>query len=548
MWRISKTLVCLLTAAIPITHGRTDDTPIPDLGDHTPDGFVVRCYWVGVFDMTSRFGTRSQRGTFGLLLADLNGEQKTHATFILTQEVDDHGKLRITSRDAHWSSTVSHLHYWSADGDRPGAGPGGTGGGDISPDDMSVNATEANGRVKLNVSFVLRPGGYSFDVRYHPLEMPKVTRVWVAGKEETKRWDAAIFGFSGDEPINPNSRKVAMRYEWGNPSPKSSFYGKWVVTRVCQAADVHLVEPHGNKTQYTFTGANSGVLNVVFKAAATPGSAGILEKMKDRVSFKMEGIGNSKIEWDPVNPDGRAIVEGGFLTAKLKFIGLPEKNSDFGKKKVELLVDGSPVEGVNIEVFFPKNATNHPRGTAGDPNWFYYWKEGNVCGIRANDLYEDAEQFGATNPAQDKNIRLGRNAPEANDGPDDLAATDSAYGSVAVTGHGKGIKCVAETIEHELHHIAIYEAYHKQIAANRQLDADRDNIPTAAEATLDAIKSDPANGDTFNLVGIYGRTYATYGDEDVRCRKKELRLSIPYHVEKDWANPGCQTRPTPFGP
>src|SRR6267378_6140852 len=145
MWRISKTLVCLLTAAIPITHGRTDDTPIPDLGDHTPDGLVVRCYWVGVFDMTSRFGTRSQRGTFGLLLADLNGEQKTHATFILTQEVDDHGKLRITSRDAHWSSTVSHLHYWSADGDRPGAGPGGTGGGDISPDDMSVNATEANG-------------------------------------------------------------------------------------------------------------------------------------------------------------------------------------------------------------------------------------------------------------------------------------------------------------------------------------------------------------------------------------------------------------------
>jgi hypothetical protein len=201
-----------------------------------------------------------------------------------------------------------------------------------------------------------------------------------------------------------------------------------------------------------------------------------------------------------------------------------------------------------VEVFFPKHATNHPGGKAGDPNWFYYWKEGNVCGIRANDLYEDTEQFGETIPAQDKNIRFGRNAPEANDGPDNLTATDSAYGSVAVTGHGNGIKCVAETIEHELHHLAIYEAYHGQIAGNPQLDADRDNIPTPAEATLDLIKSDPANGDTFNLVSIYGQTYATYGDEDVRCRKRELKLTIPYHVEKDWANPGCQTRPAPFGP
>ena len=98
-----------------------DESELPDLGARTPDGFTVRCYWLGKFEMTSRFGTRSERGTFGLLLADLNGEQKTHATFILTQEVDDHGKMRITSRNAYWSSTVSHLHYWSADGDRPGA-------------------------------------------------------------------------------------------------------------------------------------------------------------------------------------------------------------------------------------------------------------------------------------------------------------------------------------------------------------------------------------------------------------------------------------------
>jgi hypothetical protein len=317
---------------------------------------------------------------------------------------------------------------------------------------------------------------------------------------------------------------------------------------VCQTADVHLVEPKKNKPQYTFNSAEPGVLNILFKAAATPSSAGILEKMKDRVSFKMEGIGNSKMEWDAANPGGKAIVSGGFLTAKLKFSGLPTKNADFGKKQVELLVDGSPVESVKVEVFFPKEATNHPGRTAGDPNWFYYWKEGNVCGIRANDLYEDEDVFGETKPAQDRNIRLGRSAPGTNDGPSHCTATETGYGSVTVTGQGKGIKCVAETIEHELHHIAIYEAYHQQIAANPQLDADHDNIPIPAEAALDAIKSDPANADTFNLVRLYGQDYATYGDEDVRCRKKELKLTIKYEVEKDWANPGCQTRPAPFGP
>ena len=549
MSRNNKTLAGIVVALFFALYSRAENEPVPDLGSRTADGFVVRCYWVGVFDSTLRFGGQALHGTFAAKNGGgMTGEQKTHATFILTQEVDDHGKMRVTPRAAHWSSEVSHLNYWSADGDRPSAGAGGSGGGEISPADMRMDVAEANGVVKMYVDFNLRPGGYSFDVRYHPLEVLNLIYVRVSAEEKTARWDAGVWGFSANEPVDPKSRKLVIRHELGNPGAKSKFYEKWEVTRVCESANVHLVEPGGTKRQYTFTGAKPGVLALHFKAVATPGSAGILEKIKDRVQFKIEGIGNSKMEWDAANPGGKAVVEGGFLTAKLKFVGMPAKNDDFGKKKVELLVDGNPVESASVKVFFPKFATNHPNGKTGDPNWFYYWQEGDVCGIGPKDSYDDSVKYGETDAEHDKNVRLGPYAPGLNDGPDTLTATDATYGSIKVGGHGKGIKCVAETIEHEKHHIAIYEAYHKQIAATATIDADHDHIPDTAEATLDDIKSDPANSDTYNLVGLYGPTYSSYGDEDTRCRKKEMTLTILYHVEKDWANPGCQTLPKPYGP
>ena len=542
----SKGLLVLaaITAGAALCQAQ-DDEYIPDLGTRRKDGFLVRCYWVGEFELTKRARDQGVVGVFGQALTPLSYDKHSTATFILTEEVDNDGKMRLKVRVARWSSKVSNCFYWSKAGQHVRAGPGGAGGGDIAPKDINVKASEGSGTVSIDFGIDTTGDDYRFDVRYAPLEI-KGLKVRVSDQEKTERWTSDVGGIvASDEPVKPG-KKTVIRQELGDP--KTNFYSKWIVTRVCEKADVHLVEPRGTQKQYTFSGAQPGVLDVVFKAAATPGNANILQKMKNRVQFKIAGIGNSKMEWDAANPGGKAIVENGFLTAKVKFIGLPAKNDDLGKKTVELLVDGNPVETASVKVFFPKNATNHPGGTAGDPNWFYYWKEGNVCGIRANDLYEDAEEFGASNAAKDKNILLGRNAPEANDGPDNLTATHSVYGSVTVTGHGKGIKCVAETIEHELHHIAIYEAYHRQIVGNPQLDPDRDNIPTPAEAALDGIKSDPANGDTFNLVSIYDQSYATYGDEDVRCRKKELKLTIPYHVEKDWANPGCQTRPDPYGP
>jgi len=95
--------------------------------------------------------------------------------------------------------------------------------------------------------------------------------------------------------------------------------------------------------------------------------------------------------------DGQAdgYVDGLFYRSKY----LPPRNSDFGKKKVHFEVEGSKVDYAEVEVFYPADASNHPRGGRGcsgrflidlntfqliacecnthiEPeNWFYYYSQ-----------------------------------------------------------------------------------------------------------------------------------------------------------------------------
>jgi hypothetical protein len=551
MSAIKTSLPFALIVALTLSNAHAEEAP--EIGDRTRDGFVVKCYWTGVFDKTEWFGGQGMIGTFGQLSSSpLNGTQKSHAFFFATQEVDNTGKLRTVVRDAQWSSTVSHLHYWSRENDKPGAGPGGKGSGAISAADLQVSATDgqktAKGQstVNLSVNINTTSDAYKFDVRYHPLEMKSVVEVRVSSEIKSTKWDADIFGLSvSDEPVKPH-QTTTIRQEWDIPG--TNFRARWLVTRSCETAEVHLVYPKGTQQQYTFNSDNPGVLYVYFKAAVTPGGQGALEKIRDRVRFEMDGIGSSKMEWDPATPNGKPIVEAGFLQAKLKFTGLPSKNDDFGKKKVQLLLDGQLIESATVKVFFPKLATNHPGGKSSDPNWFYYWKEGDVCGIAANDIFDgDAPRntLGYSVPWIDHNVRLCRLAALSNQGPVTYFGFPP-WGSVVGCGSGKGIKCVAEILQHERHHLALYDAFVAQSQLYGVSDPDGDMIPTTGEGTTDGIASDPADPDTFNI-----RTsipdYATYGDDEIRCRKEELKHTVRYYPEKDWADPGCQTT-TPYGP
>ncbi len=294
--------------------------------------------------------------------------------------------------------------------------------------------------------------------------------------------------------------------------------------------------------EFTFSDASPGVLTIKLKAKMS-GISNLEQAIKDRFKFDVDATGSSTMAWDAANPGGKPTATGDLLEAKVTFTGLPEHNADFGKKKARVLFDDLKAVEKGFEIYFPKAATNHPP-TGGlstqPPNWFYYWQEDKVCGIPADGLYDSQADYGYVLPGVDKKLRLGPLAADSNNGPETFT-NPTSHASLTVTGHGKGIQCVAETAEHELNHLTIFDD------ARGKVDSDGDGVADSSEYGLNGVNSDPNDGDTFHMRDTYGAVYSSYGDNEIRCRKKELTLTIKYFPKQDWANPGCQSK-NQFGP
>jgi len=131
--------------------------------------------------------------------------------------------------------------------------------------------------------------------------------------------------------------------------------------------------------EFTFSSASPGVLTIQFKAGATGISD--MNDIVDKVSFSIDNVGQVPT-WSNGN-GGQASVSGNYLVATATFTGLPASNSQLGEKTVKLLYDGDVVEEKIIEVFFPRDADNHPGGnqtpsgggSSRAPNWFHYWND-----------------------------------------------------------------------------------------------------------------------------------------------------------------------------
>lgn len=295
--------------------------------------------------------------------------------------------------------------------------------------------------------------------------------------------------------------------------------------------------------EFTFSDAASGVLTIKLKAKV-PDMSLMPPAERAKFTFEVDPIGSSTLTWD--RPGGKATVSGDFITATATFTGLPENNTDFGLKKARVKHDGNNAGEAEFEVFFPKNEKNHPGDGSGvTPNWFYYWKNGEVCGIPPTAVYDATTPglYGYVRPGTDTILRLGKAAPGKNDGPYTLSST--TYGSITNTGQGKGIQCVAETVAHELHHLTLHD---RSWQGWFWTDSDSDGVDNSDEPTLDGITSDPSNPDTYDSATFFSYpSYATYGDDEVRCRKIELTPGITVYPKRDWANPGCQSF-IQFGP
>ena len=143
--------------------------------------------------------------------------------------------------------------------------------------------------------------------------------------------------------------------------------------------------------------------------------------------------------------------------------------------------------------------------------------------------------YGLTRPSSDSLIRLGFLAAGNNLGPE-VFTNIYTHGVITVTGHGKGIQCVAELIQHEQCHIDTYNRFHAQGD-----DPDGDGIPTSEEASYYGISTHPNDPDTYNMKA-YNSVYWSYGDDEIRCRKVSTYSIIPIFPNLDWANPGCQNK------
>ncbi|MGD9873180.1 MAG: hypothetical protein AB7T27_02810 [Kiritimatiellia bacterium] len=305
------------------------------------------------------------------------------------------------------------------------------------------------------------------------------------------------------------------------------------------------------QNEFTFSASAIGILEINLKSEVIPHSSSIASIVADSSRYEVAIIGSSVLSWDTANPNGKPTANTHYLEAKAVFTALPLNNTGFGEKFARVFFENNRQQEQKYEVFFDKTAANHPGGLATDPNWFYYWQDGNVCGISSICLYDLTASYGYCLPGTDNFIRLGPDAPEVNTGPE--AYSSSTYGSITVTGQGRGIRCVAETIQHEQHHLDIYNAFHSRIttahanggAYNGDPDDDPDGetIPNVEEPSYDGIASDPNDPDSYNM----GGGYSGYGDNEVRCRKIELDLTIPIYPDRDWANPGCQSK-NEFGP
>lgn len=130
--------------------------------------------------------------------------------------------------------------------------------------------------------------------------------------------------------------------------------------------------------EFTYSTANPGVLTIECRARVEPDDAEARAEAQNLARWSIEAIGDSQLTWAPADP-GDA-TQGSGLTATATFRRLPRRHDDFGPKTVSLAVCGSRPVTTTIEVFWPKNATNHPPdglahpgGTS--PNWFFYWRQ-----------------------------------------------------------------------------------------------------------------------------------------------------------------------------
>lgn len=274
--------------------------------------------------------------------------------------------------------------------------------------------------------------------------------------------------------------------------------------------------------EFTYSTAATGLLTLKPKATA-PQIGALPASVYARFTFEVEPVGASAMAWDAASPGGKPSVTGDEMKAIATFTGLPANNSDFGKKKAKIAFDGQMVCENPYEVFFARDAKNHPGAGAGTtPNWFFYWEQvggfGNLAYGGSHATRWGYYDYNGSDGHLDKAIIY-----------DKVVLTDNPTGPMGKA----GMDCFGQTAHHELKH---YMQFH----SSGYPDANGDGVPewTASQDT----DSDWLSDSYEDSHGFDKAKKDTDGDGILDLEEEPIAAESNWpndsQKSKDWANPG----------
>lgn len=206
---------------------------------------------------------------------------------------------------------------------------------------------------------------------------------------------------------------------------------------------------------------------------------------------------------------------------------LYSNNDQFGDHTVAVRFEDkeavTQVNGVTIQIFFRRDDWK----SGGDgPNWYYYWKQGNVVSDLASFSHTSENIYGKFESGV---LYVGNLAPTENSSF--VVQNRNTSQTVLIGADGSGIYCCAETCAHELEH--------KQNSGLLGADSDGDGLPDSYEESS-PYNLDPGYPDTYNIAGATGYPdYYRYGDEEFIARLAEQYPGTVY-PGKDWSDTNGQ--------
>ncbi len=312
--------------------------------------------------------------------------------------------------------------------------------------------------------------------------------------------------------------------EGSRPEGKGTWRISYGVSFGAEHVTVRIVSP-GPDSNHVFGSKVPAVLEIKAEAKVDPA------KYEKEVTWEVQDIQGSR---KTIKPE-----KGNKVT--ITFNKLPEKNDQFGLKKITAKVRGKQ-DQVTVKVFFAKDGRDNPEGKY--PNWFYYWRQGVVTGL---ERFQYERGGGSYDPKTGKLV-IGDEAASSLPGgtvplknevmkPDGKKCKVQGMIKIVQT---EGADSVARVVTHELEHERLF----KLTGGKRTGDQDQDGVPDAVE--LGELGSlfclDPRNDNTHELKKPKD---GASGDDELLAmfaEAKESESKSRVKRDKDWASPGSQSK------